>query len=64
MKPTRVPPVVSVCFYKRELFKLWVEKTNTHLHVKFILMTGAFQSVHTTKWILLVVVVAWFTVTL
>lgn len=38
-------------------------RRQTRLHVKFILLTGALHSVHTTKWILLVVV-ARFTVTL
>lgn len=54
--------MVLVCTYKRGLFKVWVEKTNTLLHAKFILLTGVLLSVHTTKWILLVGAAAQFTV--
>lgn len=66
-KPTTVAfNGVCMLFYKREPFRLWGggEDKHTRIHVKFIPMTEAFRLAHVSKWILLVVVVAHFTVTL
>lgn len=58
-KLARFLPIVIVCLCEMPLFKLWVKNTNPHLHVKFILTTGAFCSIHTAKWNLLVSGNAW-----